>query len=211
MLLHLLQTQPLYIFPWLITVLISIGIHEFCHALAGYLQGDDTAQREGRLTLNPLAHIDWLGLMLLVVAGFGWGKPTPFNPYNLKYKKWGSAIVSMAGPASNVVLALASLTAYKLAGFSNPLFDQINLLAVFLLFMVQMNVVLFVFNLIPIPPLDGSKVLYTFLGYRRQNIIVWLERNGFWLLLGLVFLGQGILQWLMGFVLLGLYQLFGFL
>lgn len=210
MLFSLIQVNVLFLIPWILTILLAIGIHEFAHALAGYLQGDDTAQRQGRLTLNPLAHVDWLGLILLLFIGFGWGKPTPFNPYNLKYKKWGSAIVSVAGPLSNVLMVVISLTAYKMLGYTNLDWSvSTNLLEVFLLFMVQLNIVLFVFNLIPIPPLDGSKILYTLLGPKRQALIVMLETNGPWFLLGLIIFGQGILGRIISFFFLLIYQLFG--
>ena len=182
MILELLQTNILFLIPWIVAVLLAIGLHEFAHALAAYVQGDDTAQLQGRLTPNPLVHVDWLGFVLLLLVGFGWGKPTPFNPYNLKYKKWGSAIVSLAGPSSNVIMLVIALSLLKLLGFTNIYWPvSTNLLEVFLLFMAQINLVLFVFNLLPVPPLDGSKVLYTFLGQRRQGLITTLETQGPWL------------------------------
>lgn len=209
MIFNLLEVNALFLIPWLVTILLAIGIHEFSHALAGYVQGDDTAQREGRLTLNPIAHVDWLGLALLLFIGFGWGKPTPFNPYNLKYKKWGSALVSIAGPISNVIMVFLALITYKLVGFTNLSWaNSTNLLEVFLLFMVQLNLVLFVFNLIPIPPLDGSKILYTFLGPQRQTLITMLETNGPWFLLALIIFGQGILDRIISFFFVLFYNMF---
>lgn len=206
------EVNPLYVIPWVVAIVLAIGVHEFFHAWSAHKQGDDTAEREGRLTLNPLAHIDWMGLILLLVIGFGWGKPTPFNPYNLKYKKWGSALVSLAGPASNLFMALAALTLFKLFGFTNlNWFLSTNFLEVFLLFMIQLNVVLFVFNLIPIPPLDGSKILYTFLGPNRQQLIFMLERQGPILLLFFIVLGRGILSTILNTVLVGLFSLFDLL
>ncbi len=210
MLFQLLTAQPLFILPWILAVLVSIGWHEFAHAMAGYWQGDDTAQRAGRLTLNPLAHVDWMGLILLLLVGFGWGKPTPFNPYNLKLRKWGSAVVALAGPASNFIMLAMALSIYKLLGYSALAWtDTSNLLEVFLLFMAELNLVLGVFNLIPIPPLDGSKLLYTLLGPGRQQLIIQLERQGPWLLLILIFFGQGILSWLMQFAFVFVYSRFG--
>lgn len=206
------EVNPLYVIPWVVAIVLAIGVHEFFHAWAGYKQGDDTAQREGRLTLNPLAHIDWMGLILLLVIGFGWGKPTPFNPYNLKYKKWGSALVSLAGPASNLLMALIALILFTVFGFTNlAWFVSDNYLEVFLLFMIQLNVVLFVFNLIPIPPLDGSKILFTFLGPNRQQLIFMLERQGPIILLFFIVLGRGVLSTILEFVLGTLYSLFGLL
>lgn len=206
----LLTTKPLFIIPWVVAVLVSIGWHEFSHALSGYWQGDDTAQRAGRLSLNPLVHIDWLGFALLMFFGFGWGKPTPFNPYNLRFKKWGSALVAVAGPLSNMLLVMIALILYRVFGFSALYWQgSSNLLEVFLLFMAELNIVLFVFNLIPIPPLDGSKVLYGFLAQRHQNIIFFLETHGIWLLLALIIFGQNILSRLMTFFFVLFYSGFG--
>ncbi len=210
MLFDLLTNKPVFIIAWVLAVLLSIGWHEFAHALAGYWQGDDTAQRSGRLTLNPLAHIDWMGLGLLLLVGFGWGKPTPFNPYNLKFKRWGSALVALAGPTSNILMVIIALTLYRVLGFDAlSWYETNNLLEAFILFMAELNLMLCVFNLIPIPPLDGSKVLYTILGPRHQNLINTLEQQGPWLLLILVFFGQGLLSWLMGWAFLTVYSLFG--
>jgi Zn-dependent protease len=207
---QLLTEKPLFIVPWILAVLLAIGWHEFAHALAGYWQGDDTAQRSGRLTLNPLAHIDWMGFILLLLVGFGWGKPTPFNPYNLKFRKWGSAIVAIAGPLSNIIMVVIALLLYRLLGFAALDWSETgNLLEVFLLFMAELNLMLFVFNLIPIPPLDGSKVLFSLLGPSHQTTILFLETQGPWLLLPVVFFGQGILGWLMQFAFVSVYSLFG--
>ena len=207
---QLLTAQPLFVLPWVVAVLVSIGWHEFAHALAGYWQGDDTAQRAGRLTLNPLAHVDWMGLILLLLVGFGWGKPTPFNPYNLKLRKWGSAVVALAGPVSNFIMLVVALTIYKLLGYTALTWSETsNLLEVFLLFMAELNLILGIFNLIPIPPLDGSKLLYTVLGSGRQQLIMQLERQGPWLLLILIFFGQGVLSWLMQMVFIAVYGWFG--
>ena len=207
---QLLTAQPLFVLPWVVAVLLSIGWHEFAHALAGYWQGDDTAQRAGRLTLNPLAHVDWMGLILLLLVGFGWGKPTPFNPYNLKLRKWGSTVVAFAGPVSNFIMLVVALTIYKLLGYTALTWSETsNLLEVFLLFMAELNLILGIFNLIPIPPLDGSKLLYTVLGSGRQQLIMQLERQGPWLLLILIFFGQGVLSWLMQMVFIAVYGWFG--
>lgn len=207
---QLLQINPLLLFPWVLTVLLSIGLHEFAHALSGYLQGDDTAQRAGRLTPNPFAHIDWIGFALLLFVGFGWGKPTPYNPYNLRFRKWGGALVALAGPASNIIMAVIALSIYKLLGFHGlGISANGNLLEPFLFFMAQLNLMLAVFNLIPIPPLDGSKVLYSILGDRHHNVIVFLETQGPWLLLFLIVFGQGILSAIMDGVFAVVFRLFG--
>ena len=210
MLFNLLAEKPIFIIAWVLAVLLSIGWHEFAHALAGYWQGDDTAQRAGRLTPNPLAHIDWLGFGLLLIIGFGWGKPTPFNPYNLRFKRWGSALVAMAGPLSNILMVVIALTLYRILGFNAISWvETSNLLEAFILFMAELNLMLFVFNLIPIPPLDGSKVLYTILGPRHQRLIQTLEVQGPWLLLIFILFGQGLLMWLMNKAFIAVYSLFG--
>ncbi|MBI2411493.1 MAG: site-2 protease family protein [Candidatus Kerfeldbacteria bacterium] len=189
MLINDLLERPIYFVLWVMAVILALTIHEFSHAFAGRLQGDKTAEYEGRLTLNPLAHIDWLGFFLLVVAGFGWAKPTPFNPYNLKYKRFGPALVALAGPIANtlvvVVIGTALSIIYRFGDFAPD-----NLMIVFFIILIQVNILLAVFNLIPIPPLDGAKLLYTFIGHKRPDIVLFLERYGMWLLLALVFFGD---------------------
>jgi Zn-dependent protease len=187
-----LFTHPEIFVIWILCVVISLTIHEFGHALAGYWEGDSTAQEMGRLTINPLAHIDWIGFLLLIFVGFGWGKPVPFNPYNLKHKRWGPALVSIAGPLSNlIVLIIAGVVLKLLAVYSN--LSAENLLVIFLLYLMQINLVLMIFNLIPIPPLDGSKILYSFFSMKHKNIIIFLETRGFWILLILLLFGGSLL------------------
>ncbi|MFA6028200.1 MAG: site-2 protease family protein [Patescibacteria group bacterium] len=198
MLISLLFTQPEVFFVWVLCVIIAISVHEFSHAMAGYLEGDDTAKLSGRLTFNPLAHIDWVGLILLIVVGFGWGKPVPFNPYNLKHKRFGPAIVALAGPCSNfILLVLVGLVLKLVILFSNLSPD--NLLITFLVSLIQINLILMLFNLLPIPPLDGSKVLYTFLPYKYRNVIIFLETYGTWILLIFIFFGSSIFSWIFDF------------
>lgn len=160
--LSLLFEQPWLFLVFVISFLLTLAVHEFSHALISYVLGDRTAQREGRLTLNPVAHVDILGFLALVTVGFGWGKPVPFNPYNLKYQKWGPTFIAIAGPVSNLVfgtvcILLATLLA-QVFGWSAS-----NLLLVTLSFMGYLNFLLLLFNLIPLPPLDGSKVLLALL------------------------------------------------
>lgn len=140
-------------------VFYSIIVHEFSHALAAYLLGDDSAKRAGRLTLNPLKHIDWFGTVLLPLflyftAGFiyGYAKPVPFNPYNFRNLKRDSGLTALAGPASNFLIAIAFALLYHFSGFS-PVIQYICTYVIFL------NLLLAFFNLLPVPPLDGSKVL----------------------------------------------------
>jgi len=156
MLLTMLFENPILFVVWLAAFLFSLSVHEFSHALAATWLGDSTAKRMGRLTINPAAHIDPVGLLAVVLIGFGWGKPVPYNPYNLKWPKWGPAAVAAAGPISNMTMATVSAV---LAAMLAPRFGCNNLLMIFLSLMTGLNVALMVFNFIPLPPLDGSKAL----------------------------------------------------
>ena len=181
-------------------LLIGFPVHEFAHALAAYRLGDSTAKHLGRLTLNPIAHFDPLGGILLAVTfigstsfGFGWAKPTPVNPNNLEGGRWGEAIVAAAGPISNLVLAIAAALPLRYLLDRPDLASQLPELAIMVLyFFVLINIVLMIFNLIPIPPLDGSKVLFAFLppqvAWRWRPM---LEQYGFILLLLVFFLPPG--------------------
>ena len=169
------------------SLIIAISLHEFGHALAADVQGDHGPRQAGRLTLNPLRHLDPVGSLFLVLAGFGWGKPVQFSPRALRSRRAGAAIVAIAGPAMNVLLAL--LGAF-LATKTTP--GTVSYL--FALEMVHINVLLAIFNLIPIPPLDGSRLLTIFLPPAKQQIIFFLDKWGFLLLLGVVFLLGGLLQ-----------------
>jgi len=193
MIISLLFSEPVLFFVWLLAIVYGITIHEFSHILAARLQGDDTGERMGRLTLNPLAHLDAVGFFMLLFIGFGWGKSAPYNPYNLKFQKWGEAIVAMAGPVSNFI----SIIVFGLLGkFLTPYLGAGNLLLQFLAFLLLINIVLLVFNLIPIPPLDGSKLLFAILPQRFHYIEQYLTARGPWILLVLIiadnFLGINI-------------------
>jgi Zn-dependent protease len=170
--------------------LVSISIHETCHGLAAYRLGDPTAKRMGRLSLNPLHHIDPMGLLLLITAGFGWAKPVPVDPRYFKQPKQGMAVTALAGPASNFALSLLAALALSLlyhlgAGETEPGFWAMVFFAVFLM----LNIGLGVFNLFPIPPLDGSKVLFSFLPDRVYGLLLYYERYVMLLLFALVFFG----------------------
>lgn len=158
MMLSLIAQKPIILLAWLAAILISLTIHEFAHAWVANLKGDKTAEMAGRLTLNPLAHIDWLGMLLLVTLGFGWAKPVPFNPYNLKDPRKDALWIAMAGPLSNLFLAVLAATVFR-GLFTAGIMDWTNGLFAFLLFLVIINLFLMIFNLVPIYPLDGSKVL----------------------------------------------------
>lgn len=198
MLIQTLLQNPIDFVLWAAAVIVALTVHEFSHALAGKLQGDPTAELEGRLTLNPLSHIDWLGFFLLVVIGFGWAKPTPFNPYNLKYKKIGPALVALAGPVSNMLVTVVIGIVLGIVIRVTDL-PPSNLMIQFFIYILQINILLAVFNLFPIPPLDGSKLLYALIGDRYPQVVVFLERNGMWLLLALIFFGGGLLTGIFSF------------
>ena len=186
MIIDTLFTNPLVFFVWLIAIIVPIALHEFSHALAATLQGDPTPKSMGRLTLNPIAHIDPLGIILLLLAGFGWGKPTPYNPLYLKSQRWGPVIVAVAGPVSNLIMIVAFgllLRAFAFLGTT-------NLMVLLLVALVQINIVLMIFNLIPIPPLDGSKVVFGFLPRSTEQFQMNLERLGPMLLIGLIIIDR---------------------
>lgn len=159
-----------YFAAFLVAILTGLAFHEFSHAWAANELGDDTAARQGRLTLNPLKHLDPLGTALLLIAGFGWAKPTPVNPYRLRNgPQKGNAIVAFAGPASNFFFAALAALPLKLGLVESDLTNNIaavirfgsgeELLWLFLYFIVSLNILLGLFNLIPIHPLDGFKVV----------------------------------------------------
>lgn len=183
-LLSLLFSQPIVFFAFVLLFLFSLSIHEASHALASTLLGDMTAKRSNRLTLNPMAHVDMLGFLALITIGFGWGKPVPFNPYQLKYPRWGPVIVAGAGPLSNLILGTVFALLFRIA---YPALGSMNLLTIFLSSGAFLNFALMFFNFIPIPPLDGSKALLAVLDewkYRDLHHIV--STQGPMLLLGLV-------------------------
>lgn len=165
-----------------LVLVIAITLHEFGHAIAADLQGDPTPRLAGRVTINPLRHLDPIGTAALVLAGFGWGKPVPFSPRALRNRRIGPALVGIAGPAVNVILALSA--ALAIVNVSSPP----EWVEIFLVQMLRLNVLLALFNLIPIPPLDGSRLLTALLPPSKQQIIFFLDQWGFFILLALVFL-----------------------
>ena len=186
----------------LIVLLFSVVIHEVSHGAAAYRLGDPTAKLMGRLTLNPIKHLDFFGSLImpfsvfLLTGGrfvFGWAKPVPFNPANLKNPRLGSALVALAGPLSNFCLAVIfSLAARLLAGSAAGSAGGADFAAaasVLVGYVVLINLLLAVFNLVPIPPLDGSKILFYFLPRRFYAVEEFLERYGFVILLLFIFFG----------------------
>ena len=173
------------------SVFLCLTIHETCHGLAAYALGDPTAKRAHRLSLNPLRHIDWLGLIMMVAAGFGWAKPVPVDPSYFKKPKQGMALTALAGPMSNFLLALVLLFAGRLVYDYAPYSEANQRLLTFLLTTAILSLGLGLFNLIPIPPLDGSKVLFSLLPDRAYNTMLRYERYGMLLLWAVVLLGVG--------------------
>lgn len=175
---------------FIVSLVIAISIHEMMHALTALWLGDDTASDHGRITLNPLAHIDPLTTILLPVVLVAFGlppilaaKPVPFNPDRVRFEEFGAALVGVAGPLTNLALAvIAALT----LGFLQPDFGSLT--RDFLLMFTQLNVALFVFNMLPIPPLDGSRVLYAFAPEPVQRVMAQIEQFGLIAILAILFL-----------------------
>ncbi len=164
-------------------LLATLTIHEFSHGYVAYLLGDDTAKRAGRLTLNPISHIDPIGLLMLFIVRIGWAKPVPVNPYNFNNQKRDMAITAAAGPAANFVMAIILSVFFNLLKAANPnLLYSGSVMAQFftgmLLYAILINLALGIFNLIPIPPMDGSKILGGFLSDEAYYRYTAQERRG---------------------------------
>ncbi|EDY86317.1 peptidase M50 [gamma proteobacterium HTCC5015] len=170
----------------LLAIILSLTLHEFGHAIVARALGDDTAERLGRLTLNPVSHIDPMGLLMVATVGFGYAKPVPFNPNNLRMH-WGSALVAAAGPAMNLVLAILAVNVLALAGAQGWMLGETQQTA--LVLMVHINLLLMLFNLLPLGPLDGhyiaSKMLPPQMGRRYD---AFNAQYGLWLFMGLIVL-----------------------
>lgn len=186
MLLQLFFTVPMLAFVWLTALIIALTVHEFAHALVGKLRGDDTAEKFGRLTLNPLSHIDPLGFIMLVTIGFGWAKPVPFDPQNLKSPLKDGLLIALAGPFSNLVMAVVAAVLFRIF-LETGAVAMDTMLGAFLVLSVLVNFLLLVFNLIPVHPLDGSKVIDV-ITYRTgyEWLARWLQINGPRIMLALV-------------------------
>jgi len=188
------------LFFQLAILLMSIVIHEFAHGWMAFRLGDVTAKHHGRLTLNPIKHLDIWGslvvpFMIFVFSGgnaiFGWAKPVPFNPNNLRDQKYGIAKVAAAGPFANLFIALIFSLILRFS--TSGLFITSGMAQIFSL-IVFLNILLAVFNLVPIPPLDGSKILFTFLPNSLENVRLFLEQYGMFVLLFFIFF---LFQWIL--------------
>lgn len=168
-----------------IPALLCITIHELAHGFAAYKLGDNTAKMMGRLTLNPIKHIDPIGLLMILFVGFGWAKPVPVNMRNFKNPKLGMAITALAGPLSNIILALIVLFIFRLLPFSSQSLGMTIVLRT-----VFLSTSLAVFNMLPIPPLDGSKILFSVLSDRMYIKLMQYERYGMFILLFLMLSGR---------------------
>lgn len=164
---------------------LAISIHEFSHGYAAYKMGDPTAKNYGRLSLSPMAHFDLIGSLCLLFFHFGWAKPVPINPNNFRDRKKGIIIVSLAGPFSNLITALVSTVIYgffvKYTYFFE--YEWIYYIGEMIKNCILLNIGLMIFNLIPLPPLDGSKVLMEFLPYKARNVMYEIERYSFLILI----------------------------
>jgi Zn-dependent protease len=182
MFLSLFESNASAAVAFLLGLVIGITVHEASHATSAYLLGDDTAYRDGRVTLNPISHLDLLGSMMLLMAGFGWGKPTPVVPSKLRGGVLGSVAVALAGPVSNLLIVVFCAALYLLPPFR----DQTGYLFILVVMVAFTNALLFVFNLIPIPPLDGSKVIFPFLPRFLDGFVAFMNQYGPMILLGLI-------------------------
>lgn len=191
-------------------ILLAISIHEAAHGFAAYKLGDYTAKSMGRISLNPFRHLDPIGALCMLVFGFGWAKPVMVNPYNFKNRKRDTALVSLAGPVSNFVMAFLAIALFKLfVVVSIPISPFADILFSFFRSVAFLNIGLGLFNLIPIPPLDGSKIFLPLLPDRLYYDIMRYEHLG-WIILILA-LGTGVLSPILSKALYGIVNLFVFL
>jgi Zn-dependent protease len=196
-LLNLLIKDPLAFILIAIPLLYSVIFHELAHGWVAYLMGDSTAKSLGRLSLNPLKHLDPIGTIMLFVFGFGWAKPVPVDFNRLRDRHKGMVLVSAAGIITNMLLAFCALLLNRLLSLSPT-----SMPALLLSYLAQINIILAAFNLIPLPPLDGSKILMGFASPSVQEFSFRIERYGFFIIIALLYLGVlnpviNFFQWMM--------------
>jgi Zn-dependent protease len=197
-LLRLLTKDPLAFALVVIPLLFSVIIHEVAHGWVAYRMGDPTAKWLGRLSLNPLKHLDPIGTLMLFLVGFGWAKPVPVNFSNISDRRRGLIFVSSAGIVANILFALFALLFFRLFSTSSS-----GIAAILVYYVVQINITLAALNLIPIPPLDGSKILMGIASQRTQYFLARLEPYGFFIIIGFLYLGIldpliGFFRWIIG-------------
>ncbi len=173
-----------------IAVVCTLSVHELSHGLAAWVCGDDTAKTQGRISLNPLRHLDISGAVMLMLFGFGWAKPVIINPYRFRHAKAGTIITAAAGPLSNFILALFGFFFYYLLNFAFPTNEILANVAFFFYVLAVISTGLGVFNLIPLPPLDGSRILGELLPYNAKLKYQRIEQYSFYILLGLIVLSN---------------------
>ena len=194
--------DPLWLVAVAVIILVALPVHEMAHAAMAVQLGDPTPRMQGRYTFNPIAHIDPFGALLILFTGFGWAKPVQWNPNNIDMDiRVGTILVAAAGPVSNLVLA-------AVGAFLVPFADY-AMLERFLTFFVWINTLLFVFNLIPIPPLDGSHILFALLPGDNFEVRMFLGRFGFIILLGTIYLGRSFITGMASQVVGWLFRIFG--
>ena len=195
-------SNPSWLIAVAVIILVALPVHEMAHAAMAVQLGDETPRMQGRYTFNPIAHIDPFGALLILFVGFGWAKPVQWNPNNIDVDiRVGTILVAAAGPVSNLVLAAAGAFLVPFADFA--------MLERFLNFFVWINTLLFVFNLIPIPPLDGSHILFALLPGDNFELRMFLGRYGFIILLATIYLGRGFVTGLASQVVGWLFLIFG--
>lgn len=180
MFLGFFEQSPVAAIAFLLGLVVGVVVHEASHACSAYLLGDDTAYRAGRVTLNPASHLDVLGSLMFLMAGFGWGKPTPVMPSKLRGGVFGPVAVAFAGPLSNLLIVALCAVLYLLPPFQSGYLLLVTIMAAFA------NALLFIFNLIPIPPLDGAKIVFPFLPRSLGGFVAFMNQYGPMILLGLV-------------------------
>lgn len=181
-------TNPAWLLATAAILLLALPVHEFAHAFTAVHLGDPTPRYQGRYTLNPLRHLDPIGALLIVLVGFGWAKPVQWNPRNINIdRRLGAILVAATGPLSNLLLAVISIVLWRLLG-------EFSFLASFLLFFANINILLFVFNLIPIPPLDGSHILFALLPGDFRQVQFFLMQYGMLLMFVVILFAPGLIR-----------------